>query len=40
MCHASGSKGHQPHDIQAYTDWYEIVANKRVCQASEHADAS
>ena len=28
MCHASGSKGIQPHNIRAYRMVYEIIANE------------
>ena len=40
MCHASGSKDSQPHAQHSSIQiGNEIVANKRVCQASDHADA-
>ena len=37
MCHTSGSKGSQPHNIQACRLELESLLMKE-CQASEHAD--
>ena len=40
MCHTSGSKGSQPTQYSSIHIGIEIIANERLCQASEHADAS
>ena len=39
MCHTSGSKGSQPHNIQACRLALESLLMKE-CEASEHADTN